>query len=195
MCPWINIYCRTHSSGEKPYACELCEKRFSFHQSLRNHHFLHSEKKLFKCEICNTSFRQIGHLQSHKLTHTGKISISMLKNVFFFFLNWRNVDKENQQPKIFSFFDWIGEKKFECKFCLKRFAMRGNLTVHMKMHMNPNDLPYQCSACPKKFNDLNDLKRHQLSHTAKAYFETSKIVQSHDNNNISAASESFVCVE
>lgn len=65
--------------------------------------------------------------------------------------------------------------------------MRGNLTVHIKTHMNPNDLPYHCSQCPKKFNDINDLKRHQLSHNAKAeqaHFETC--------TNISAASESFM---
>lgn len=76
--------------------------------------------------------------------------------------------------QIFSFL-CLGEKKFECKICLKKFTMRGNLTVHMKTHMNLNDLPYQCSECPKKFHDINDLKRHQLSHN-------------------SATSESFVLV-
>lgn len=63
--------------------------------------------------------------------------------------------------------------------------------------MNPNDLPYQCSKCLKKFHDMDDLKRHQLSHRPTAdkdNVETSStIIGSHDNN-ISVTSDHSLLV-
>lgn len=60
---FLSLNLRRSHSHEKKYECNICKKRFSFQQTLRNHMFVHTSEKRFKCDTCNMSFRQIGHLQ------------------------------------------------------------------------------------------------------------------------------------
>lgn len=58
-----------------------------------------------------------------------------------------------------------GQKPHTCTYCGKAFALRGNLTVHIRTHTGAT--PHQCNICPKKFSDSNGLKRHMLMHQRK----------------------------
>lgn len=58
-----------------------------------------------------------------------------------------------------------GVKPHACSVCGKGFALRGNLTVHMRTHSDAT--PYQCNICPKRYSDSNGLKRHLLVHQRK----------------------------
>lgn len=64
-------------------------------------------------------------------------------------------------------------KPHTCSVCGKGFALRGNLTVHLRTHNGT--APHQCQICPKKFNDTNGLRRHQLVHERKN--QTSQTIQ------------------
>ena len=54
--------------GNRPYACDQCDKRFAFSANLSTHKLTHGESK-GRCRFCNKSFRSHVRLQSHEAAH------------------------------------------------------------------------------------------------------------------------------
>lgn len=61
---------RTHTK-EKPYGCNVCTKRFTRSDDLRKHQRSHSGEKPYECFVCHRRFSQSSNLSRHKLTHIG----------------------------------------------------------------------------------------------------------------------------
>ena len=61
---------RTHT-GEMPYMCSICDKRFSTKHNLNEHQETHSDVRKFKCNICpdDRYFRTAHALSHHLLFH------------------------------------------------------------------------------------------------------------------------------
>lgn len=98
----LNTSCFCPSSGEKPFECELCHKRFSrrdklnMHSrshtgekphkckhcpyaaadssSLKKHLRIHYDERPFKCQICPYASRNSSQLTVHLRSHTGRKS-------------------------------------------------------------------------------------------------------------------------
>jgi hypothetical protein len=49
----------------RPFACELCELRFTTKQFLQRHYIVHTEERSFKCSFCDNSYKYKKGLNRH----------------------------------------------------------------------------------------------------------------------------------
>ena len=63
MDPKLRILSHT---GETPYLCKYCQKRFKQYNGLTRHERIHTGEKPYKCRFCNERFGRFDGLAKHK---------------------------------------------------------------------------------------------------------------------------------
>ncbi|KAM4706534.1 uncharacterized protein O3C94_009132 [Discoglossus pictus] len=174
-------------TGQKPFACSECGKRFCIAKSLTRHLKSHIVENTFKCSECEKCFSIAYSLKLHMRTHTGEKPFACsecgkcFRIPYSLKLHMRTHtgDKPvvcSECGKCFSHAKNLnlhmrthtGEKPFACSECGKCFSQRSHLKQHKRTHTG--EKPFACSECGKFFYDVSNLKRHMRTHTREKTF-------------------------
>lgn len=127
-------------SGNKPYHCTMCDKRFGRANILKSHLRIHTGEKPHVCDIegCSRAYAYQIDLKRHRFRYK---YICTLSNCFFFFFNKVSNDC------FLHFFSVHGiySKKHTCSFCSKVFSENKLLKKHLESHSVGNILPIKFS--------------------------------------------------
>jgi len=118
-------YLMKHSknhSGEKPHKCHVCDKRFRYLSDIRTHMRVHTGDKPYKCSLCDKRFRQSTNLLTHK----------------------RHVHSDT--------------RPYRCPCCGKLFKTSAKVKQHFRVHIGAE--LFSCRYCPQSFTCSQQLKTH-----------------------------------
>nr|XP_057915672.1 zinc finger protein ZFP2-like [Doryrhamphus excisus]XP_057915673.1 zinc finger protein ZFP2-like [Doryrhamphus excisus] len=157
-------------TGEKPFACHLCELRFNRRDNLRHHishvhpdgvarREKHRPKQTWLCDVCGKTFRCRSALKTHEVIHLGvkPHSCDLCPKAYM-----RINDLEHHKKTVH---EDSGEQtrrsgSLLCDFCGKEFKFRSQLAAHLQTHTD--ERPHLCDVCGRKFCRQSQLERHKL---------------------------------
>lgn len=117
------LHNRKHT-GERPYACGSCDKRFTRVAHLNQHVKLHSNQFEMHCSLCGRGFSDETERQKHQLT---------CKNRMFQCHMCRDIHHRMDNLRRHIKFTHMGEKEIMCEYCSKLYPEKSSLTKHIKL--------------------------------------------------------------
>lgn len=180
----LNKHIRNHT-GDKPFSCTICEKKFIRKYELKNHMLTrHSSERPYQCPICGKGFgiksRMNWHAKRHddanKPYRCGTCGRGFLCQSELALHSKRHKSgprmMEKRATRIFAKRVTLpsGETRYEydeadtvdrpykCDICGKAYRLEYALRWHMKIHTG--DMPFKCEACDETFRCRSELTRH-----------------------------------
>lgn len=143
-------------TGEKPFECDICKRRFREQSDLRKHKKVHNNTSTARCTVCNRnqpSSRHSTKCASCEKQETSKRYQESIADD----LGARTIDANNK-------------KAFVCKYCDRAFGSSSNLKRHVMIHTG--EKPFTCSDCKRPFREMSTLKKHMITHRKQNGFNS-----------------------
>ncbi|XP_030624975.1 zinc finger protein 64 [Chanos chanos] len=159
----LNLHSRSHT-GEKPHKCKYCTYAAADSSSLKKHLRIHYDERPFKCQICPYASRNSSQLTVHLRSHTGDAPFQCNQCNAKFKIN----SDLKRHSRVHS-----GEKPFKCDMCEYRCAMKANLKSHIQLKHSTADT-YRCAQCDFQCATKAELRYHSRQHQPTQPLQCSK---------------------
>ena len=142
-------------SGEKPYSCGYCQKKFKTSSDFRRHERTHTQERNYKCTECGKTFIQGYHLKQHLKIHA---------DLWLFHCDLCGKRFRTKASLQHHTKGHAGVKDHKCEKCNSAFTTKRYLNDHY-IATHTNTKPYKCDVCQKSFNHISNMKRHKRMHS------------------------------
>ena len=162
--------------GTETYmACTICHERFRTKSDYEAHIGMHGGKKIYHCDKCGDNFTKQKSFQRHKLLHDDHIPGDSTSSGMVPSPSWSKDDLKassngHQEDKSESDTLWYKQFKAKPGVRFQPYTADRHIKPSVKPragHGSAKGTSYYCDVCQAQFKQMDQLKRHMLTHIRK----------------------------
>ena len=142
--------------GERPYACDECERTFVRSDELKTHKKYHADRALQKGAMCVTCGKQFNSATARK-RHENTVHLDIRNHIC------KMCGKKFHSPQALERHSHThsDEKPFACAECGAKFREKHQLTSHVRTHTGEASIA--CPNCPQTFKHYAARSKHKCT--------------------------------